>query len=267
VLINSLGNQHISGHRTDGRVPVLHQCYSGGMLMRMAAPKYDPPQPTFDDTRHSGATTAIECIPLAGPFLAKLYDSIVGPPIERRLHQWRESVAAGLVQLEREGADGFKAENLKDNEAFITILLQATRAAAATHHNEKLEALKNAVLNAAIGTTADEEEQLLFIGWVDRLLPWHIKILGFFNDPRTWEEHLRPPLSGQVITREKLIRAAFPELIDRPLLTDSYVDELHHLGLFCYTVPQIKEMAYGPFESATTDLGKKFVAFITAPGK
>src|SRR5687767_13943508 len=58
-----------------------------------------------------------------------------------------EDIAEAMWQLEATGK--LHGENLKENETFVSTLLEASRAAVRTHLKEKRKALRNAVLNSA----------------------------------------------------------------------------------------------------------------------
>ena len=61
--------------------------------------------------------------------------------------------------------------------------MEASQIALRTHQKEKLEALRNAVLNVAIGDRVDEEEQAAFLGLIQEFTTWHLAILKTFHDP------------------------------------------------------------------------------------
>ena len=50
------------------------------------------------------------------------------------------------------------------------------------HQKEKLNALKNAVINSDIGTNLSEEFQILFTIYVDDLIPSHLVLLNFLAE-------------------------------------------------------------------------------------
>ena len=58
------------------------------------------------------------------------------PAVKRRRDYWLKELADSLDQLETK-VDGFKVENLVDNEAFISAAIQATQLAIRTHSQEK----------------------------------------------------------------------------------------------------------------------------------
>jgi hypothetical protein len=86
-----------------------------------------------------------------------------------------------------EGLEGrfrdFQASRLKDDEAFISAAINASRTAIATHHREKREALKNALLNVALGRSPEEHQQQTFLRYIEELTVWHLEILLLFQSP------------------------------------------------------------------------------------
>ena len=75
----------------------------------------------------------------------------------------------------------FKFENLRDNEQFVSAMIQATQSAAKTHRKEKLEALRNAVVNIALGHKQIEDLQAIFLKHVDSFTPVHLELFRFFS--------------------------------------------------------------------------------------
>ena len=92
--------------------------------------------------------------------------------------------------------------------------LRASQAALKTHHTEKLEALRNAVLNAAAGSGPSEDLQTAFLSFVDSFTPAHIHVLCFF---------------------ERRESAALEQLSRRRAVTDQVVRDLESRGLIADT--------------------------------
>src|SRR5436853_685215 len=103
------------------------------------------PQPSGWDHAHLAVKAAISALPIAGGPAAELFAAIITPPLARRRDEWLQGLADGLASLE-DNVQGFRVETLADREEFISAALQASHSAIRTHHKEKLEALRNAVL-------------------------------------------------------------------------------------------------------------------------
>ena len=145
--------------------------------------KYQPPKPTLGDDVHLVISAALS--PIAGA--AELFTYLSNPPLEKRLDKWRETIAEGLRQLEAN--KGIDLSRLQSDENFISVFIQASAIAMRNHHAEKLSALKNAILNAALPGQPKVDFYLMFVRFVDELTPIHMKLLSFLiqeeNDLRT----------------------------------------------------------------------------------
>ena len=91
----------------------------------------------------------LSAIPTIGGPALELFNTIIAPPFERRRNEWLESLANRLDALEKEKR--LKIEQLSGNEEFISVVMHATTVAIRNHKQEKIDALRNAVLNSALG--------------------------------------------------------------------------------------------------------------------
>jgi hypothetical protein len=64
-----------------------------------------------------------------------------------------------------------------ENPAFQTIVIRAYQIAVRTHKEQKLEALRNIVLNSSIPRTLEDDIVEMFLGWVDNFTELHISTL------------------------------------------------------------------------------------------
>jgi len=111
-----------------------------------------------------------------------LFDLITGPARGKRLGDWCEALRLVVNNVSRRIA-GLTPKALAANEAFISAFAQATQAALRTHQKEKREALRNAVVNVAIGKEPDPNRQQQFLFLIDRFSETHLTVLRFFEDP------------------------------------------------------------------------------------
>jgi hypothetical protein len=145
--------------------------------------KYEPPKRGAGDIGYAIARAGLSVF--AGAPAAELLQLLFSPPLERRRDAWMKEVGQALQELEKNR--GVKLEGLQANEAFVTVVLQATQTALRNHQREKIEALRNAVINSAVGINIEEDLQLQFIRYVEELTPSHFTLLNFLADN---EEHL-----------------------------------------------------------------------------
>ncbi len=208
----------------------------------------------------------ISAIPTFGGPLQILFENIFSAPIEKRKQAWLEQLAQVVTEIQSR-MEGLSVEKLAANDTFVTVAMQASQMAVRNHQKEKLQALRNAVLNSALPNPPQEDEQMIFLRLIDQLTPWHLRVLGLFNDPVEWMngsgiaypgwgmggvsmviEHCFPELRGQRDTYEQIVR---------DLQTDGLVKD----GKFLH----ITMSGRGMVEARTTDRGKRFINFTTSP--
>ena len=123
------------------------------------------PKAGAGDVAHTVVKAGLSAIPFIGGPAAEIFSAIIVPPLSKRRNEWIESIAKGLKTLE-EKIDNFNIEALSQNEMFITTVMHASQAAIRNHQKEKLEALRNAVLNAALPNAPEEDIQLMFLNYI-----------------------------------------------------------------------------------------------------
>lgn len=226
---------------------------------------HDVPEATRGDQLHTFAKAVIGSIPLLGAAASELFTLLLAPPLEKRRVEWMNDVADHLKELEERG--DLNLEDLQDNETFITTVMQASQAAIRNHQSEKREALRNAVLNAALPHAPEESIQQIFINQVDTFTVWHIRLLDLFKDPQAWFERndVTLPDFSFSSSLEQLLVAAWPELQNRYDFLNVIVQELETKGLFSGGDLRTMMTAGGAFDKKTTEMGDSFLKFITAP--
>ncbi|MBL8238287.1 MAG: hypothetical protein JNM66_12750 [Bryobacterales bacterium] len=231
---------------------------------------------------HALALTKV--LGLAFPFLgpaATLFDVITAPKRGQRLTEWFETTRVKLNELS-ERVDGLTPEKLAKSDAFVSAFAQATQAALKNHQQEKLEALRNAVLNAALGREDDADHQTLFLALIDRFTVLHLTILRFWNDARhylkDYDESIPLLPNGWKMQAAHLVMKAMPKLSEgNKDLTEQVINlvlnDLEAANLLTLdrttgsmTAPS-KNTASGESELTieATVLGKEFLAFISEP--
>lgn len=201
-------------------------------------------------------------VPFAAGVAAEIFSILLASPLERRWEEWAESVAEGLVHLQ-EQVEGFSLEGLSGNEAFVTVVLKATHLALRNHQEEKLEALRNAVLNSALPGAPEDDMQLIFLDLVDTLTPWHLRVLKLFDDPLKWAEENQRPVPngfGRASTRQVLLQA-YPELNGKDDLQNKVIKDLSTQNLA--EIPGATMTSKGAHESRTSRFGKQFLQFVS----
>ncbi len=209
------------------------------------------PKPNADDTTHTIVKAGLSGIPVVGGPVSELFSLVVIPSLEKRRDKWIESIAKALKALE-EKVEGFKIENLRENDAFVSTVVQATQSAIRDHQKDKLEAFKNAVLNTTLSEKLDEDLRLMFLEFISTLTPLHLKVLAFLDQPPWMTYHK--------------FEGNFQKLTKHHSLCDTVVRDLYSRGLVdIRPTSDSGGSVIVQRERNTTDVGRAFLKFITSP--
>ena len=153
----------------------------------------EPPKKDASDTNYQlkGATLSVF------PLLKEFYELVVEPPFQQRTIAWMNTVAEKCREYEKKFKE-FKPENLASNEVFQSAFAASARIAVQSHQKEKLEALRNALLNTVIMKDLNEIYKSLFLSFIETITPLHISILKFYQTPREGQISELGPYSKQV---------------------------------------------------------------------
>ena len=167
----------------------------------------DSPKETVVDKFLEGTKASLGALP-GGSMVTFLLDQIIRPPILKRTQEWMRQVSELL------NAHDIKINDLSSNERFITTFIQASQIAARNHQEEKLVALRNAVINSIETPSYSESLQIHFLHLIDRFTEWHIRVIRIFRD-RNWltEGGIKEFGSGKEVTM-RVIEKQYPYLND-----------------------------------------------------
>jgi len=224
------------------------------------------PQPDDTDKARTAIEKVIEQVPLLGPATVHIVSQFLMPAYQRRQEEWFKEIGDAIDQLEVKG-DGFKIEDFLRDGAFVSAIIQASRSAISTNQMEKRAALRNALLNIALHRSTDEDQQQIFLRYIDELTVWHLRILSLFQDP---PKHLavKGVNTASYLTGggSQVLEDVYPELQSRRDFYDQIVADLNARGLF--NSPHFLHSgmsASGMVAKRTTPLADAFLAFIADP--
>lgn len=214
------------------------------------------------DIAYAAVKAGLGSIPILGSAATELFGLVVTPPLDKRRQEWMNEIAEKLKSLEENNRIDFAG--LSQNEQFIDTIVQATSIAVKTSEQEKILALKNAVINTALNESPDKTKSQIFLNLVDTFTVWHIKILNFFNNPRQWftQAGQTPPnlMMGSMFS---VLRTAFPSLAGQDELVDVIWNDLHDTGFHQSSGLKTMMSGDGTLAGRTTQLGKEFIHFIS----
>jgi hypothetical protein len=210
---------------------------------------------------------AIGSVPLIGNALAVTFVTALNWRLEQRREKWFTELAEGVEKL-RERVDDFDLETLAGNDLFVDAVVTATRTVEHTHQEDKIRALRNAVLNSIAPDAPDADTQAIMLNLIDRFMPSHLRLLALWNDPPAWfKSHgLTPPQAAMAGSRTQTVDAGLPEMRGRQ---DFYLRIASELGSGGMLAASLSGMVSGSalMDRLTTDFGRQFVRFISARGE
>lgn len=213
----------------------------------------------------SGVVGAAGMVPIAGSPLAAAFQLAIGWKFGKRQADWLDGLAEAVDDLQRRTDASVTFEDLADNDAFMDAVVTATRAAHATHLEEKLDALRNGVLNTLGLDAPGLDEQARFFRLIEELTPAHLKMLRFFASPARWfEEHGLEKGTYMMGGQATLLEQGIPEFSARRDWYDLLAGDLSRMQL-CNPALHVVMSGDGMWSARNTAMGNRFLAFVTDP--
>jgi hypothetical protein len=249
------------------------------------------------DIIYNGTKAATSFIPALGPVAEFFIDSYIGPPATKRMRNFLDALVEELNELKS------KIESVNfENPLFQTTFMQACQIVSRTHGEQKLEALRNVVLNSSIPSPLEDDILAMFLNWIDGFTERHIFILKRLHDldsyvpgeletyfPR-WEQEMAinnqvlKDLAdrGLIILKEDYIRKENGDIFrqkngisrlpptppgmdnasKRMIEKDRKIKDDRHQEDMGKLIKKSRSLRQ---PSKTTELGKQFIEFIKSP--
>jgi len=214
---------------------------------------------------HRVARIIIGAVPILGGAGVEIFNSVIDTPMNERKVQWMNQVGNALNDLIEKGV--LTEQGLQHNETFITTVSQASMLAIRSHQQEKLEALRNAVLNVAVGLGPEEDLRQLFLNFVDVCTVTHIRLLSLMSGPEEWGQNheVEFPSSWRMGGITQAIEHAFPDLRGKEQIYKVIWDDLYQRGLISTQSLGTTMSREGILARRTTELGAKLIDFLSEP--
>lgn len=187
----------------------------------------------------------------------------MGWTYNRRLQDWFEDLAQAVSELQDTLDDWPSLDELARNEVFADAVINASRAAQATHQAEKRVALRNGVLNSIDADAPSVDEQARFFRLVDEFSPAHLRLLKILSDPKA------AGLPDPGLMKRGGVRGLIRQLADFRDAPTGWIEllakDLEVAGLTSFG-PLGFENKYGEtLAPIATQLGWRFLQFIERP--
>ncbi|MGL4503269.1 MAG: hypothetical protein ACRCU2_29680, partial [Planktothrix sp.] len=123
------------------------------------------------EVNYNAKKALVNSIPSVGSLMGHFYETYLQDPLMLRIHSFLENLVQELEELKRQ-------RNTVDftKQEFLSAFVEARNIALQEHKQEKLEALKNVVLNSAI-PNPDDELPSKFLQWIDEFTVRHLVLL------------------------------------------------------------------------------------------
>jgi hypothetical protein len=212
-----------------------------------------PAKKSIGDAARAIAKAVISAVPVVGGPGVELFQFVVQPPLEKRRAEWMSEIGQRLQALEEKGLD---IEELRQRPEFISAVMQASQAALRTHTEEKLAALRNAVINVAVGQAPEETTTHLLLSFVDELTEMHLRVLRVFHSPE-------PPPGLSMGGLDSVLEHNIPALRGQKELAAQLWRDLHTRGLINTPNMNVTMSGSGLAQRRTTGLGEALLKFIS----
>jgi hypothetical protein len=159
--------------------------------------------PSHSKGRQLAQTSAemiVNMVPVVGGTIAVALTVALNHRLNERRERWFTELAEAVDELQ-DRFEVFDPESLAENDAFVDAVVTATRIVDRTSQREKIEVLRNAVLNSALPAAPDQDIQQLYFTLIEDLTPTHRHRGGCAAGtvaalPREREGSLRPLRPG-----------------------------------------------------------------------
>ena len=205
-------------------------------------------------------------MPGVGGALAVAFVTAVGWQLNQRRENWLAELAEAVDDLRQRIGDA-SFNTLAENPLFVDAVVTTTRVIDHTHQEEKIAALRNAVLNSVAPNAPDADSQAMFLSLVDRYTPTHLRLLTLLNDPVAWfESHgMAPPTGAIAGAMAGFVEAGLPELKGRQEFYGLVAVDLNSSGMLAVELSGLLGTAV-LMRPMTNGMGRQFVEFISSSG-
>lgn len=164
------------------------------------------------DKNYNAIKALISSIPTVGSLTVGLWESRIPSPAMERLYIFLEDLAPEFDKLKS------KIELVDfESPAFQTVLISVYQIVIRTHQEQKLQALRNIVLNSSIPSTLEDNVLEIFLNWINGFTPLHISTLKCLHY-----------MSGYT---EEQVKVHFPMLEKNKVIYNHVLKDLEDKGL------------------------------------
>ena len=212
-------------------------------------------KPTKGDALHSGIKAALSSVPFGGGAISGLFSLGVKSPLEKRRDNFIISLDERVLKLEEKGL--LYSKHLILDDDFIDVAAHALPIAVRNSSPEKLNALRNVVINTALKIDIDSDSKFMYLNFIDELTQIQIKLIKILINPSDCINQLFQ--NGQKNSQGLIVINVLKDLqrllnIDK-VLYDVSLKRLETDGLIDLT-DRAPGMPYGGYDEHSWIIGK-----------
>lgn len=124
------------------------------------------------DKNYNMVKGIVNSLPPVGSLLGGFFESYIVSPATKRSYKFLEILVRELEELKS------KTELVDfESPVFQTTMIHVYQIVTRTHQEQKLEAVRNIVLNSSIPRAVDDDVLAMFLNWIDVFTETHISTL------------------------------------------------------------------------------------------
>lgn len=123
----------------------------------------------------------LSSVPIAGGIISAIFSTTVTSPYNKRMLAYLMTINERLDTLEKNGIINKQA--LLNDEEFMNVIIQSAEIAVKNSQKEKLDALRNCVINTARKTNIELDRKMIYLNIINQITPTHIIIFRTIANP------------------------------------------------------------------------------------
>jgi hypothetical protein len=222
-----------------------------------------PEKSTARELTEQAVIGAAGMVPIVGSPVAVAFAVAMGWSYNKRMRAWLEDLAEAVSQLQEAADEPLTFEDLANNDVFTDAVVNASRAAQATHQEEKLRALKNGVLHSIGPDAPSSDEQARVVRLIEDFTPAHLRLLSFLADPgAAFDAAGIPRPSYFQGSPSQLLEDGMPEFRGQRDWYELLAADLGAASLLSRGLGGLMTSS-GLWQSSTSAMGMRFLRFVS----
>jgi hypothetical protein len=211
------------------------------------------------DHLRQAADAGVTAIPFVGGAVQILLDDVIAPSLDKRREAWFGKLGE-VVDALSQRSERLDPARLANDEEFVSAVMQASRIAMGTHREEKLNMLRDALINLATSSPGDLLTSR-FLRFVEELSPEHFLVLAYAADPAAWYDQKGMPRGSHYMGSPSTLMEHAGLPVSGQVL-QLVLSDLDRVGLARIASLSTTMTEQGMWQTFATDLGHQLIDFV-----